>query len=224
METYILHLETATKVCSVALSKNGNLQALKECEEAGFSHGENLNNFIQDVLNEVRVKLSDIAAVSIVSGPGSYTGLRIGAATAKSLCYALNIPLISIDSLTSLARIGRQKYADQNICALIDARRMEVYNIVVDSNNCNLNEISADIIEVDSYEEFTPFVCIGDGAKKLETVWKDKNCTFDVEVRSSARGQVEIAFEKFLANDFENIAYWEPFYLKNFIPGKKTNE
>lgn len=224
METYILHLETATKVCSVALSKNGTLLSLKECEEDGFSHGENLNIFIQHVLEDMEIKINDLAAVSLVSGPGSFTGLRIGAATAKSLCYALNIPLIAIDSLTSLAALGREKYSDQNICAVIDARRMEVYNLVVDKNQCNLNEISADIIEADSYEEFTPFVCVGDGAKKLKTIWKDKNCTFDVEVKSSARGQVEIAFDKFVANDFEDIAYWEPFYLKNFIPGKKTNE
>lgn len=224
METYILHLETATKVCSVGLSKNGTLHSLKECEEEGFSHGENLNIFIQDVLNDVKIKIADLAAVSLVSGPGSYTGLRIGAATAKSLCYALNIPLISIDSLTSLAVLGRQKYPDQNICALIDARRMEVYNLVVDKNQCNLNEISADIIEIDSYEEFTPFVCIGDGAEKLKTVWKDKNCIFDTDIKSSAKGQVKIAFEKFVAKKFEDIAYWEPFYLKNFIPGKKTNE
>jgi tRNA threonylcarbamoyladenosine biosynthesis protein TsaB len=197
---------------------------LKESEEDGFSHGENLNIFIQHVLEDMEIKIKDLAAVSLVSGPGSFTGLRIGAATAKSLCYALNIPLIAIDSLTSLAALGREKYSDQNICAVIDARRMEVYNLVVDRNKCNLNEISADIIEADSYEELTPFVCIGDGAKKLTTIWKDKNCTFDLEVKSSARGQVEIAFDKFVANDFEDIAYWEPFYLKNFIPGKKTNE
>ena len=224
METYILHLETATKVCSVALSKNGTLYAFKECEEDGFSHGENLNNFIQGVLSEAQIFIKDLAAVSLVSGPGSYTGLRIGAATAKSLCYALNIPLISIDSLTSLAVLGRQKYKEQNICALIDARRMEVYNLVVDKYQSNLKEISADIIEFDSYKELTPFVCIGDGAKKLMEVWKDKNCTFDLTIKSSAKGQVKIAYNKYKAKDFEDIAYWEPFYLKNFIPGKKANE
>lgn len=120
MENYILHLETATKVCSVALSKNGVLVGIKETEEDGYSHGENLNLFIQHVLRQEGIEIKQLSAVSLASGPGSYTGLRIGAATAKGLCYALGIPMIAIDSLTSLAALGSEKYTGQNLCPVID--------------------------------------------------------------------------------------------------------
>ncbi|HIP32367.1 MAG TPA: tRNA (adenosine(37)-N6)-threonylcarbamoyltransferase complex dimerization subunit type 1 TsaB [Crocinitomicaceae bacterium] len=221
MKIYILHLETATKVCSVALSENGQLMALKEIEEDGYSHGENLNLFIQDVCNEAQIKLKDLNAVSLASGPGSYTGLRIGAATAKSLCYALDIPLIAIDALTSLKELAKEKYSTTNLCAVIDARRMEVYNAFFNSEGKQIKEISADIIDENSYEEYTPFVCFGDGADKLKEVWKDKDCTIDASIKSSAKGQVKIAYNKLVNKDFEDVAYWEPFYLKDFIAGKK---
>ena len=224
MEKYILHLETSTKVCSVALSKNGELAALKETEEDGYSHGENLNLFIQDVLRQAQMNIKDLSAVSLASGPGSYTGLRIGAATAKALCYALNIPMIAIDALTSLAAMAKEKYSNQNLCPVIDARRMEVYNLIVDSKMNVLKEISADIIEENSYDQFTPFVCFGDGAEKLQEIWSDKNCIFDFKIKSSAKGQVELAYQKYLNKEFEDVAYWEPFYLKDFIAGKKKNE
>jgi len=221
--TYILHLETATKVCSVALSNNGELIALKEIREEGFSHGENLNLFIENVLSQAEIKSKDLSAVSLASGPGSYTGLRIGAATAKALCYALNIPLIAIDALTSLIHVAREKHANGNLCAVIDARRMEVYNLIVDNNNQPLKEISADIIDESTYSAFDPFVCIGDGAEKLQDIWRDRSCQFDLSISASAKGQVSIAYSKFQTNDFEDVAYWEPFYLKDFIAGKKAN-
>lgn len=221
LDTYILHLETATKVCSVALSKNGHLEAFKEIEEDGYSHGENLNLFIEHVCNELSISLNDLSAVSVASGPGSYTGLRIGAATAKSLCYSLNIPLIAIDALTCLTELARNKYSDINFCAVIDARRMEVYNLIIDSSGNVLKDISADIIDENSYDEFMPFVCFGDGADKLKEVWKNKDCVIDSTVLSSANGQVKLAYEMFKAKTFVDVAYWEPFYLKDFIAGKK---
>lgn len=221
MKEYILHLETATKVCSVALSKNGQLRALKEIEEDGYSHGENLNLFIQNVCEQSQIKLKDLSAISLASGPGSYTGLRIGAATAKSLCYALEIPLIAIDALTCLKELAKEKYPNENLCALIDARRMEVYNAFYDKNGKQIKEISADIIDEDSYGEFTPFVCFGDGAEKLKEVWKEKDCVIDGTIKSSAKGQVAVAYRFFLDKEFKDAAYWEPFYLKNFIAGKK---
>jgi len=217
----ILHLETATKVCSVALSENGKLLQLKEIQEDGYSHGENLNLFIEEVCLKQGIKLGDLEAVSVASGPGSYTGLRIGAATAKSLCYALDIPLIAIDALSSLTALAREKYQNVNFCAVIDARRMEVYNLFTDKNFSPLKEISADIIEADSYKQFMPFVCFGDGADKLKEIWKDKDCVIDGSIISSAKGQVELAFEKNKIKQFEDVAYWEPFYLKDFIAGKK---
>ena len=222
MNTYILHLETATKVCSVGLSLNGKLIGLKEIEEDGYSHGENLNCFIEDVLLETSIKIKDLSAISLASGPGSYTGLRIGAATAKGLCYALEIPLIAIDALTCLAEIAREKHPAETLCPLIDARRMEVYNLLYDTNGKALKEISADIIDETSYSEFEPFIYFGDGAEKLQDIWADKNCAIDSTIRASASGQVKLAFQKFQENKFEDVAYWEPFYLKDFIAGKKA--
>ena len=222
MDIYILHLETATKVCSVALSKNGVLLALRESEEDGYSHGENLNLFIEDVLSQTSLKVSDLSAVSLASGPGSYTGLRIGAATAKALCYSLEIPLIAIDALTSLTQIAAVKHSNINFCALIDARRMEVYNLFVDSNGKALKEISADIIDSNSYAIFEPFVYFGDGAEKLQETWRDRNIKVDLSIKSSAIGQIRLAFAKYGNSEFEDVAYWEPFYLKDFIAGKKA--
>ncbi len=222
LETYILHLETATKVCSVALSKNGQLVAVKETEEDGYSHGENLTVFIEDVIAQAKVTIRDVHAISLASGPGSYTGLRIGAATAKGLCYALSIPLIAIDALTSMAQLAKSKYPDQTLCPLIDARRMEVYNLFIDKNDNPLKQISADIIDESSYSEFEPYVYFGDGAEKLQEIWKGRNVTFDSSIKCSAVGQVQIAYQKFQQQQFEDVAYWEPFYLKDFIAGKKA--
>ncbi|MFT5780418.1 MAG: tRNA threonylcarbamoyladenosine biosynthesis protein TsaB [Crocinitomicaceae bacterium] len=219
--TYILHLETATKVCSVALSKDGNLIALRELQEDGYSHGENLTTFIQEVLQEAAITANNLDAISLASGPGSYTGLRIGAATAKGLCYALKIPLIAIDALTSLIKQAKKNHPSSNLCALIDARRMEVYNLFVSSELIPLKEISADIIEEDSYKSFEPFVYFGDGAEKLQEMWSGRNCTIDLEIRSSATGQIELALQKFKDEKFEDVAYFEPFYLKDFIAGVK---
>jgi tRNA threonylcarbamoyladenosine biosynthesis protein TsaB len=219
---YILHLETATKVCSVALSLNGEVVSVKETEEDGYSHGENLNLFIEDVLKEANVSINDIHAVSLASGPGSYTGLRIGAATAKSLCYSLEIPLIAIDALTCLAEIAAVKYPNSNLCPLIDARRMEVYNLIVDNNGIVQKEITADIIDETSYETYLPFVYFGDGAQKLAAIWSGRDCVLDDTIKSSAKGQARLAYIKFQNHDFVDVAYWEPFYLKDFIAGKKA--
>jgi tRNA threonylcarbamoyladenosine biosynthesis protein TsaB len=220
----ILHLETATKVCSVALSRDGVCIALKETEEEGYSHGENLTLFIQDVLQETNLEMNDLDAVSLASGPGSYTGLRIGAATAKGICYALNIPLIAIDALTSLCELAREKHPDSNLCAMIDARRMEVFSLIQDPNKLVLKPISADVLEVDSYNQWTPFVYFGDGAAKLKQLWEQRNAVLDATIRSSAKGQVRMAYEKYLAKELEDVAYWEPYYLKDFVVQKpKSN-
>ena len=195
--------------------------AVKEIEEEGYSHGENLTVFIEDVIAEAKISIRDISAISIASGPGSYTGLRIGAATAKGLCYALSIPLIAIDALTSMAQLARSNYPDQTLCSLIDARRMEVYNLFMDKNGTPLKEISADIIDENSYLEFEPFVYFGDGAEKLQEIWKGRNVTIDPSIKCAARGQIELAYQKFQEQQFEDVAYWEPFYLKDFIAGVK---
>ena len=218
--TRILHIETATKVCSVGLSENGSLIGLKEIEEDGYAHGEQLTILIQDLLKEQNLSTKELSAVSVSSGPGSYTGLRIGGSVAKGICYSMQIPLIGIDALTSLSAITAKKY-NQNICAVIDARRMEVYNLISDASLNPLKTITADIITEDSYNQFDPFIVCGDGSEKLQEIWKERNCTFDLDIKSSATGQVEIAFNKFNQGQTEDLAYWEPFYLKDFILGKK---
>lgn len=219
--TYILHLETATKVCSVALSRNGQLVTLTETDDEHYSHGENLTLFIEWVLKDAGIQPSDLSAVSIASGPGSYTGLRIGGATAKGLCFSLGIPLIAIDALTCLAAVGAKKHPGATLCPVIDARRMEVYNCIYSDKLKPLKDISADIIDEDSYRDFEPFVCFGDGAKKLTEVWKERKIEFDLSIKSTASGQVGLAYEMFNQKDFVDTAYWEPFYLKDFVAGQK---
>lgn len=221
--TYILHIETATKVCSVAISKDGVLIEVNEIEDEGYSHGEKLTLLIEEVLRNNQLSPADINAVSVASGPGSYTGLRIGVATAKGLCYALKIPLIAIDSLTALNEQAKLKHPETNLCALIDARRMEVYNLFAHPSKGNLKEISADVIDENTYEEYRPFVYFGDGAEKLKDIWKGSDCEIDSSIKSSASGQVKLAYQKFEDQKFEDVAYFEPFYLKDFIVGKKKS-
>ncbi len=222
MSTYILHLETATKVCSVALSLNGQIKQLKEIQEAGFSHGENLTLLIEDALKSEGITAKQLSAVSIASGPGSYTGLRIGVSTAKGLCYALSIPLIAVDALVSIQQNALEKYPNQNIIPMIDARRMEVFAAAFNQNSEVIKSISADILDENSYTEFEPFVACGDGAEKLKDLWKDRNVIFATEILSSAKGQVKLAYQKFEQKAFEDVAYFEPFYLKDFVMNVKS--
>ena len=213
----ILHLETATKVCSVALSDQGELIAFKEVNEENYSHSENLTCFIEDVLKTADKKMSDLQAISVTSGPGSYTGLRIGVSTAKGLCYALNIPLISVDALFTIAVQMQQEYPGKKYAPMIDARRMEVFNAIYDENlNC-LKPISADVIEANSYATFGSFIAAGDGAEKLKEVWQNRTeVTFETSILSSAKGHISLAWEKYQNKNFEDVAYFEPFYLKDF--------
>jgi tRNA threonylcarbamoyladenosine biosynthesis protein TsaB len=212
MKCYILHLETATKVCSVALSLNGELKQLKEIEEAGFSHGENLTSLIEEVLRDEGIEASNLHAVSIASGPGSYTGLRIGVSTAKGLCYALSIPLIAIDSLRAIQQIAQEKYPNHTIIPMIDARRMEVFSAIYNPLGEELKPISADIIEAETYATFEPFIACGDGASKLQEIWQNRAIHFATEILSTARGQVTLAYLKREQKHFEDDAYFEPFY------------
>lgn len=215
--TYILHLETATRSCSVALSCNGKLVAVKEILTEQFSHAENLTLFVQDVLDQANIVLTNVAAVSVSSGPGSYTGLRIGVSTAKGFCYALGIPLIAIDSLYSLAVQAAEKHPGKKLCPVIDARRMEVYNAIYSPSMELLKGISADIIDPISYQEQEPFLCFGDGQQKLQEIWMNRSIEFDGDIHASAVGQVKEAYRRFQAAQFEDVAYFEPFYLKDFV-------
>lgn len=221
--TNILHIETATKACSVALSQNGVCLEIKESIDEQFSHGEQLTLYIQQVLDRRNLKTTDLHAVSVTSGPGSYTGLRIGVSTAKGLCFALDIPLIVVDSLLNLAELAHQKHPNSILCPMIDARRMEVYNAIYSANLELIKPISADIIEEDSYRQFGDFVCFGDGAEKVQELWKNRHITFDDSIYCSAKGHARLAYEKYKNKKFEDVAYFEPFYLKDFVAGVKKS-
>ncbi|MFN5911496.1 MAG: tRNA (adenosine(37)-N6)-threonylcarbamoyltransferase complex dimerization subunit type 1 TsaB [Bacteroidota bacterium] len=213
----ILHLETSTKACSVALSFDGEPVAVREELTEEFTHSENLAVFVQSVLDQAKTELKELSAVSVACGPGSYTGLRIGVSTAKGFCYALDIPLIAIDSLTSLTELARKAHPSSTICAMIDARRKEVFSALFSLDGELIKPISADILDQHSYSDFEPFVYVGDGAGKMISDWQARNCVADLNIQASAIGQVRLAFEKFQKGSFEDVAYFEPFYLKDFV-------
>jgi tRNA threonylcarbamoyladenosine biosynthesis protein TsaB len=216
MSTVLLHIETATKVCSVALSVDGRLVALKESTSDAYIHGESLTLFIEEVFRTANLKIEHVAAVSISSGPGSYTGLRIGVSTAKGLCFALQIPLIQIPTLSSLMQLCRSEVPTQNLLAALDARRMEVYSLMQAPDGTILKSLSADTIDENSYSEFDPFVCFGDATFKLKELWANRDIIFKDDIYCSAKGQVEIAYSKFKAQEFEDLGNFVPLYLKEF--------
>jgi len=213
MNNYILHIETATKVCSVALSNAGELIACKESISDEFIHSEALTLYIEETLREGGVSLSELKAISISSGPGSYTGLRIGLSTAKGLCFALKIPLISVETLMALSALASK--GKEPIIPMLDARRMEVYAQVIASDGSILQAL--DSIELDSmtFTEFEPFQVCGDGAVKCKELWNHRNIIWNETLLSSAKGQITIAYDKFQKNEFENLAYFTPIYLKD---------
>lgn len=217
---YILNIETSTKNCSVSLSKQGKTVILKEEADQNFTHSEKLHLFIDEILKEVSVSYKQLSAVALSKGPGSYTGLRIGTSTAKGLCFALDIPLIAIDSLTILAQQVQLK--NGLIIPMIDARRMEVYTAVFDENHNKKSEIQALVIDENSFSDISEKVYfIGDGASKCKSILTQENFIFlDDIIYPSAQEMAILSFKKFQAKEFEDIAYFEPFYLKEFFTGK----
>lgn len=219
--TYILNIETATKNCSVALAKNGQTIALKELATENFSHAEKLHVFIEELLKENQLRFSNIQAIAVSQGPGSYTGLRIGVSAAKGLCYALSIPLIAIDTLQLLAY--QLKVSSGIIVPMIDARRMEVYTSYYDLNYQKLTPTEALIVDATSFEEETNTLhLIGDGASKFKEVLTDAKFVFHGAVMYPSANEMSLlAFEKYKKSDFVDVAYFEPFYLKDFVLNKK---
>lgn len=216
MSNYILHIETATKVCSVALSLNGELISCKESSNDEFVHGEQLTNYISEVVSLAKIKLSNLSAVSVSSGPGSYTGLRIGVSTAKGLCFGLSIPLIAVPSLLSLIYLAKERHPKTTICAMFDARRMEVFRQVVDENGLELLPVGPQVVDEYSMVDFEPFLAVGDGTNKLKELWGNRKVQFDDAIVPSAKGQLILANQKFKAQDFEDVAYFVPNYGKEF--------
>lgn len=216
MSNYILHIETATKVCSVALSLNGELISCEESSSDEFIHGEQLTNYISEVVSLANIKLSNLSAVSVSSGPGSYTGLRIGVSTAKGLCFGLSIPLIAVPSLLSLISLAKERHPTTTICAMFDARRMEVFRQVVDVNGLELLPVGPQVVDEYSMVDFEPFLAVGDGTNKLKELWGNRKVQFDDAIVPSAKGQRILANQKFKDQDFEDVAYFVPNYGKEF--------
>lgn len=222
--SYILNIETATKNCSISVSKNGELIAIKELNNGNYSHAEVLHSFIEEVVSESNINLDDLSAIAVSKGPGSYTGLRIGVSAAKGLCFSLNIPLISVNTLQSLA--SSIQIEEGVVVPMIDARRMEVYAAIFDKDNSHLREIKAEIIDEHSFAELLNkqhVYFLGDGAEKCKEVINHKNAFFINDKYPSANEMCQLAFNKYKKNDIEDVAYFEPFYLKDFIvvPAKK---
>jgi tRNA threonylcarbamoyladenosine biosynthesis protein TsaB len=215
----ILCIETATKNCSVGLSEHGSVIGLKELATEGYSHAENLHVFIEDVMKQASKKLSDLDAIAVSKGPGSYTGLRIGVSTAKGLCYSLDIPLISLETLDILAQ---QVKEPTTIIPMLDARRMEVYSAIYDVNKNRTRGTEAQILDEYSFDQHiseakTTF--IGDGVTKFEEICDHPNAIFITEALPSANEMSQLAELKHKKNDIEDIAYFEPYYLKDFKAG-----
>ncbi|WP_395058716.1 tRNA (adenosine(37)-N6)-threonylcarbamoyltransferase complex dimerization subunit type 1 TsaB [Flavobacterium sp.] len=215
--TYILNIETATRNCSVALSQNGNVIACTEIAEAGYSHAEKLHIFIDEIINENKLTFKDLSAIAISQGPGSYTGLRIGVSAAKGLCYSLDIPLIAVDTLEILAR--KLNVEKGIIISMIDARRMECYTAIFNNKYEKIREVKAEIIDDYSFQEITETIhFVGDGAVKCKDILTDKKFVYHDEIEfPSAIEMSKIAYDKFKKNDIVDVAYFEPFYLKDFM-------
>lgn len=215
--SYILNIETATKNCSVAIAKDGITVLCKEMAEEGYSHAEKLHVFIEDVLKELNLTFTDLSAIAVSQGPGSYTGLRIGVSAAKGLSFALNIPLIAVDTLATLA--AQVQVSEGCIVPMIDARRMEVYSAIFDANVKKIRAVEAEIITAESFSEIDSKVYfIGDCAAKCKTVLTKENFIFlDTIVYPSAKEMSALSFEKFQNNDTVDVAYFEPYYLKDFM-------
>lgn len=217
---FILNIETSTTVCSVSISENDTLLASKEIDN-GYSHAENLHVFIKELLTEINLNPNDLNAVAVSKGPGSYTGLRIGISSAKGLCYALNIPLISINTLQILANCIENKNEKYFYCPMLDARRMEVYTAVYDFN---LNEdlpteaLIVDEQSIEKYKKYPSIYFFGDGMPKCKELLSAlPNANFIEEVKPSAKNMVNLSYQKIINKQFEDVVYFEPFYLKDFM-------
>jgi tRNA threonylcarbamoyladenosine biosynthesis protein TsaB len=221
----LLHIETSTTMCSVALSENETLIATKEINE-GYTHAENLHVFIQELLTETKLPASELHAIAVSKGPGSYTGLRIGVSAAKGLAFALEIPLISIDTLQLMAAQARLRNDnDGYYCPMLDARRMEVYTAVYDSELKRVKDIQALIVDEHSihhYSQYPKISFFGDGMTKCKGILSPLiHASFIEGIVPSAKNMLVLAYSKYQNKEFEDVAYFEPFYLKDFLILKK---
>lgn len=220
MNKYILNIETSGKNCSVALSNRDELLKLNEIDSDNFVHSEQLHLLIEQTLKELDILPKDLSAVAVSSGPGSYTGLRIGVAAAKGISYALGVPLIAVPSLLVLANAAKAFDADL-LVPMMDARRMEVYSAIYDTEMQRLKEEEAVIVENGFLSDYSgkKIAVFGDGAEKcLELL--PENCSFIAQICSSAQYMVSLSADRFQREEFVDMAYFEPNYLKEFQAGK----
>ncbi len=225
----ILCIETGTDICSVGIAKDGELISLRESDR-GRDHAGKLGVFADELLRETGISPEDLDAVAVGKGPGSYTGLRIGVSFAEGLCYGLQIPLLAVGSLDALAEVAREDYeagildideqdwAAARLCPMVDARRMEVYARIFDSEGKPLSDVSAEIIDEDSFSQWREpgrkLVIFGNGASKCTDMLPD---ALLIDVAPSARGLTRLAQQAFDKCEGVDLAYFEPFYLKDFI-------
>jgi tRNA threonylcarbamoyladenosine biosynthesis protein TsaB len=227
---FILHIETSTEICSAAISNDNGIVASKE-HFIERSHAAILTSLIEEVIAQSNIDFADLNAVAVSKGPGSYTGLRIGVSTAKGICYALNIPLIAVDTLLIIAEMANaftENITENTLfLPMIDARRMEVYTAVYNHHLDQKSPVSATIIDADTFVHFTPnqhLVFCGNGAEKCKEFVSHANAIFLTELYPSAKYMHNSAMQKYNSAEFENVAYFEPYYLKDFIATVPKNK
>ena len=228
MSKLILCIETGTDICSVGIARDGELLSLRESDE-GRDHARKVGVFVDELLRETGIAPDELDAVAVGKGPGSYTGLRIGVSFAKGLCYGLGIPLVAVGSLDALTEVAREDYEAgilsvegwerAFLCPMVDARRMEVYAEVFDAAGRPQSEVAAEVVTAESFAAFhgeagRPFVIFGSGARKCAGGLPD---AVQIEGCPSARGLVRLAQRSFDEGRTEDVAYFEPFYLKDFV-------
>ncbi|WMI69418.1 tRNA (adenosine(37)-N6)-threonylcarbamoyltransferase complex dimerization subunit type 1 TsaB [Mangrovimonas sp. YM274] len=214
----ILSIETTTTNCSVAISEEGKTIVLKEDNGNGYSHAESLHVFIDEVIKSANIQGAELDAIAISKGPGSYTGLRIGVSAAKGLCFSLDKPLISVSTLEALA--CQVNAFDGVIVPMLDARRLEVYSAIFDNNYKAIREVQAEVLDADSYAKYLEngsVHFVGNGVEKTKGLISHPNAIFVEGKLPSAKEMGALAYDKFKKNDIEDVAYFEPFYLKDFI-------
>ncbi|MDR2910584.1 MAG: tRNA (adenosine(37)-N6)-threonylcarbamoyltransferase complex dimerization subunit type 1 TsaB [Bacteroidales bacterium] len=231
----ILNIETSTEVCSVSLAENGKSLFEKENNQ-GMNHSALLTVFIDEIFKESKLSVKNIDAVAVSKGPGSYTGLRIGVSVAKGICYALEKPLIALNTLDVMADYTAGNinnfislYTDNNVllCPMIDAKRMEVYTALYDKNGETVRQVHAEIIDEKSfsgYFENNKILFFGNGAEKCKNHLVHSNALFSGPLKTSARFMQDMAERKYNRKEFEDVAYFEPFYLKDFVATVPKNK
>lgn len=218
----ILNIETSGKTCSVALAERGNLLSCIESHPDNYIHSEKLNVFIEQLFSDSNQKIKDLSAVCVSKGPGSFTGLRIGTSCAKGLCYALSIPLLAVDALTVMMHnySFQERPKAHKYIPMIDARRMEVYMALFNEKFEMDSSIVAEVIDANSFDNDTASVVLfGDGADKLESLVFPKQIKIISGFKTSAKAMCTLSYKKFQKSEFEDLAYFEPFYLKDFKVG-----